>query len=70
MFGNRRIPRDWHLIDAGRVGCPIRGDLDIDYCAGCNHLVDLVVGEEEEISHVVCRPPRAALDALRVPGGF
>ena len=48
------------MIDSGRLACPIRGDLDIDYCVSCNHLVDLA-DDDENASYILCRPPRTAL---------
>lgn len=51
------------------VGCPIRGDLEIDNCFGCNDLVDLV--DEENASYIVCRAYRPALGHdLPVSAGF
>lgn len=34
------LPREWRLdIDAGRVGCPVRGDTDFEACFSCGYLV-------------------------------
>lgn len=70
MFRRRRTPRgDWHVIDSGRVRCPLRGDLDIDNCFDCNHLVDLA--DDDNASYIVCRPPRTDLTyGLPIGTGF
>ena len=41
-------PRTWFrprgqtlVIDAGRVGCPFRGDADIECCFACGHMLHI-----------------------------
>lgn len=41
------------LVNAGRVGCPRRGDADIDHCFICPDLMD--VREDPEGLAVLCR---------------
>lgn len=66
MFRRTRTPgRDWHIVDSGRVACPLRGDLDTDHCVSCPHLVDLA--EDADASYIVCRPP---VSVFAAPTGF
>lgn len=56
------IPRDAHIIDDGRVGCPVSGvDIDLDACFGCARLEQIVDVAGEPWSYVVCQgPPQLA----------
>jgi hypothetical protein len=55
------LPNDCHLIDHGRVGCPVRGhDVEVDTCAGCDHL--LAVDEKAPLPFVRCSTPESALN--------
>jgi hypothetical protein len=57
MFSLIRLPEERHLIDAGRVSCPLRGrDADVEDCLRCGFLRKLV--PQGEAAFVGCRPPR------------
>ena len=52
---------DKHLIDQGRVSCPIRGrDIEFDLCIGCRSLLE--IDETADLPFVRCRP-----QSVRVP---
>ena len=51
-----RDPRRWFtapgrvlLIDYGRVGCPIRGDADLESCFACGHMRALSGGPHPKV---------------------
>lgn len=37
------------LIDAGRVGCPYRGDADVESCFACGHLRTITSGRSPRV---------------------
>ena len=52
-------PRTWFrprgqtlVIDSGRVGCPFRGDADVESCFACGHMLRITAGS----------PPRVVCD--------
>jgi hypothetical protein len=47
--GERRL-----IVDAGRVGCPIRGDVDQEECFACGRMLRYADGEQPV---VVCGQP-------------
>lgn len=63
MFSFIRAARDRHVIEAGRVGCPMQErDADVDLCLQCNWTQE--VNTEAKLPFVRCRPPRRL---LRIP---
>ncbi len=49
---------DEHLIDDGRVFCPVRGqDVEFDFCAGCEWATGIDLRAEPPV--VRCRPQRS-----------
>ncbi len=47
--GDRRL-----VVDAGRVNCPTRGDLDVEECFACGRMLRFEDGSRET---VVCGQP-------------
>lgn len=63
-----RLPRGAHIVDNGRVGCPIRGaDVDVEECLTCPRLTG--VGEDGALTYVTCRTASPLAD-LPVPPWF
>ncbi|HYL25327.1 MAG TPA: hypothetical protein VEV21_13125 [Burkholderiales bacterium] len=59
----RRVP-DEHLIDTGRVYCPVRGrDVEFDVCAGCRWSMGIDL--QARFPVVRCRPERPPLWLIR-----
>lgn len=49
-----RVPRNAHVIDAGRVGCPVTlQDVDLETCLVCPRLRDVV--DVDGVAAVLCR---------------
>jgi hypothetical protein len=59
-----RPPEQLLLIDAGRVGCPFRGDADVECCFACGHMIQISGGRQPR---VVCdyRPERQLTTFVR-----
>lgn len=63
MFSFIRAAEDRHLIEGGRVGCPMQErDADVELCLQCNWTRE--VNTEAKLAFVRCRPPRRL---LRIP---
>ena len=60
MFSLIRASEEHHLIDEGRVSCPLReGDADVEACLQCSFAGDVALTAEAPF--VSCRPPRRLL---------
>lgn len=62
-----RLPSGAHIIDRGRVGCPVSGnDVDADGCLTCGSFTQLLQDGEQDLTYVVCdaRPRRARASLL------
>lgn len=49
-------PRSWFrprgralLVDCGRVGCPVRGDTDLENCFTCGHMRSMSDGTSPRV---------------------
>ena len=58
MFPFFRRGATIHLIDCGKVGCPVRGrDVDLDLCCSCQWLLE--VDPRADLPFVRCQPELA-----------